>query len=500
MEKILLLFLLCVSINAQTNYTDDFATQPFNDNPAAFTTGTTSVGLSYVSTNCIYGFAYDNTYKDVNIVNEIGDAASFSISARDGKSFYFNSIYITNTCGPIVISGSGYQPFTINVGNTSGSTFSPSGGPKLVTSVTFVSVAPHDFSFNFDNVSTSLGYSLLSFNNGSGFTQNIIPNSLNQVLGRLQLSSNSSGAILTSASIKLNNPRTGLSNLKLWSSSDAVFSSSTDTQLGSTIPVDPGVGNSISFSFLSPVSTSTTYYFLTGDVSASSTGTVQGVIVQNSSLTLTGGIIAGTISNEVLSDNATPLPVELVSFKGLTLDNQVILNWQTATEVNNYGFEVEKKAGITEYETENQPIWETVGFVKGNGNSNSQRSYSFIDKFDGSSKIKYRLKQIDNSGEFEYSHEIEVIIDVPKELLLEQNFPNPFNPTTKIRWQSPVDSRQILKVYDILGKEVMTLMDEYKDAGTYEIEFNANELNSGLYFYKITTGEYTETRKMVLLR
>jgi hypothetical protein len=191
-----------------------------------------------------------------------------------------------------------------------------------------------------------------------------------------------------------------------------------------------------------------------------------------------------------------PLPVELNSFGAEVKNNQVILNWVTETEVNNYGFEVERASASTSF----TPDWVKITFVNGNGNSNSPKEYKYTDKYPfGGSKYQYRLKQIDNDGQFEYSETIEVLM-IPTEIALFQNYPNPFNPSTKISWQSPVDSRQVLIVYDILGNEVITLVDEYKPAGSYEVNFDAVNLASGIYIYRLTVDNHTDTKKMVLLR
>jgi len=187
-----------------------------------------------------------------------------------------------------------------------------------------------------------------------------------------------------------------------------------------------------------------------------------------------------------------PLPVELTSFTAETNAFNVILNWQTATEVNNYGFDVERK--ITKGD------WSKIGFVEGHGNSNSSKSYKFTDnKPFGSSKFIYRLKQVDNDGTYEYSDEIEVEI-VPAEFAIYQNYPNPFNPTTKIRYQLPKESKVIIKIYDILGSEVVTLLNEKKEPGVYEVDFMASHLPSGTYIYRIIAGKFVETKKMILLK
>ncbi|MBP9121185.1 MAG: T9SS type A sorting domain-containing protein [Ignavibacterium sp.] len=193
------------------------------------------------------------------------------------------------------------------------------------------------------------------------------------------------------------------------------------------------------------------------------------------------------------------LPVELNSFTVKAKNGQVILNWRTETEVNNYGFEVERCALSAECQ-----VWEKIGFINGNGNSNSVKEYSFTDKNPkGGSKYQYRLKQIDNDGHFEYSEIVEVEV-VPVKFELSQNYPNPFNPSTKISWQCPVDSRQVLIVYDMLGNEIITLVDEYKPAGNYEVDFQSSvdsqQLASGIYIYKLSAENFTETKKMVLLR
>jgi len=199
-----------------------------------------------------------------------------------------------------------------------------------------------------------------------------------------------------------------------------------------------------------------------------------------------------TVITTLLGSNNAPLPVELNSFTAKTDDFNVILNWETATEINNYGFDVERK--ITNGD------WSKIGYVEGAGNSSSPKSYKFTDnKPIGGSKFIYRLKQIDNDGTYEYSDEIEVEI-IPTEFALYQNYPNPFNPNTTIRYQLPQESKVIIKIYDILGSEVITLLNEKKEPGVYEVEFNASHLSSGTYIYRIVADGFVETKKMVLLK
>ena len=230
-------------------------------------------------------------------------------------------------------------------------------------------------------------------------------------------------------------------------------------------------------------------------------------------------VCAGTITvNGTFSGNGTfctnPLPVELVSFNATLEGNNVELTWKTETEVNNFGFEIERGQSLN---VKSQTTWEKIGFVEGSGNSNSPKEYSFIDrKLHGGSKFQYRLKQLDNDGQFEYSDIIELEI-VPNKYDLLQNYPNPFNPGTVISWQLPVSSHVSLKVYDILGNEVAILVDENKEAGYYETKFSAIGgsasggdgsalLASGMYIYRLTAGNpangtgYISTKKMLMIK
>lgn len=187
-----------------------------------------------------------------------------------------------------------------------------------------------------------------------------------------------------------------------------------------------------------------------------------------------------------------PLPVELSSFTVNILGNYIQLLWSTETEKNNYGFEVQRKIENSD--------WIAIGFINGYGNSNSPKEYSFKDnRLIGGSKFQYRLKQIDNDGQFEYSDVVEAEL-VPTEFALYQNYPNPFNPSTTIRYQLPKESKVVIKIYNVLGSEVMELLNEQKEAGIYEVEFNAETLSSGTYVYKIASDNFVQTKKMILLK
>ena len=192
-----------------------------------------------------------------------------------------------------------------------------------------------------------------------------------------------------------------------------------------------------------------------------------------------------------------PLPVELTSFTGTSQKNGILLNWTTATEVNNYGFEIERASSST---TPRQDDWEKIGFVEGHGNSNSPKEYSYIDSDKLSGTVKYRLKQIDTDGGFEYSDVVEVEVALPQEYKLEQNYPNPFNPSTTISFSIPAASRVKLTLFDALGSEVTQITNKDFSAGNHSINFNAAKLTSGIYFYRIEAGSFVQSKKMILLK
>lgn len=190
------------------------------------------------------------------------------------------------------------------------------------------------------------------------------------------------------------------------------------------------------------------------------------------------------------------IPVELISFEALANGLDVELNWSTATEKNNYGFEIQRKYGED---------FITVGFVKGSGHSTSVKKYSFSDKQLNEGSYTYRLKQIDFSGAYHYSKEVEVLIAGPKVYFIEQNFPNPFNPETMIRFNLATSSIVTLKVYNNLGEEIKTLFSGKMNAGKNEIAFDGTGLSSGIYLYKIEAiGDdgsiFTSAKKMNLMK
>jgi hypothetical protein len=197
----------------------------------------------------------------------------------------------------------------------------------------------------------------------------------------------------------------------------------------------------------------------------------------------------------------TAVPVELTTFTAEASGEKVNLRWETATELNNQGFEVERK---NLEDRSQKPEWEKIGFVKGKGTSSEVMSYSFADNSPVTGRSYYRLKQVDYDGSYRYYGPISVEYQGIIDYELSQNYPNPFNPTTVINYSIPQDGEVSIKIYNILGVEVAELVNENKKAGKHTIEFSAEKyegkLGSGVYFYTLKSGSYTQTRKMILLR
>ncbi len=194
-----------------------------------------------------------------------------------------------------------------------------------------------------------------------------------------------------------------------------------------------------------------------------------------------------------------PLPVELTAFTASARNGKVELAWATATEINNYGFEVEKAIhsgsnGLMD--------WEKIAFVEGHGTTNAPQNYSFTDAAARVGKYSYRLKQIDRDGKFEYNQAVEVTLGItPNTVWLDNNYPNPFNPSTKISFVLGTTGNASLKVFDLLGKEVVTLADGVFNSGELQsFTFDASKYSSGIYYYQLKSGAQTEMKKMLLLK
>ncbi len=190
-----------------------------------------------------------------------------------------------------------------------------------------------------------------------------------------------------------------------------------------------------------------------------------------------------------------PLPVELISLSAIQNINNILLSWTTASELNNYGFEIERAF--------NSNDWRTIGFVNGTSTTSGLTRYSYVDENIQSKNgtIYYRLKQIDYNGDFKYYPAIKVNFEnLEISFKLCQNYPNPFNPTTTISFGLPSKQSTTLKVYDLSGKEVAILINDELESGNYDINFDAKNLSSGVYFYTLQAGNFSQNMKMQLIK
>ncbi len=186
------------------------------------------------------------------------------------------------------------------------------------------------------------------------------------------------------------------------------------------------------------------------------------------------------------------VPVELASFIATVKNNGVSLNWITATELNNAGFEVQRKQENTN--------WNKIAFIDGHGTTTSPNIYSYYDGNLSSGKYSYRLKQINYDGSYEYSKVVEASIGLPAKVGLSQNYPNPFNPSTVITYSLPESGHTTLIVFNALGQEVSTLVNGFVEAGKHNVEFKASGFSSGIYYYRLDSNDLTLMKKMMLLK
>jgi hypothetical protein len=192
------------------------------------------------------------------------------------------------------------------------------------------------------------------------------------------------------------------------------------------------------------------------------------------------------------------VPVELTSFTGAFVGNNVELKWSTATELNNRGFEIQRSI--------NGSAFATVAFVEGRGTTTETQQYSFTDRnVESRVNYAYRLKQIDFNGAYEFSQVVNIGFTLPLEFVLEQNYPNPFNPSTSIAYAVPVKSNVTLEVYNLIGQKIVTLVEGQVEAGKHTAQFNASSMSSGIYLFKLTAvgengSQFSSSKKMTLLK
>ncbi|MBN8704249.1 MAG: fibronectin type III domain-containing protein [Bacteroidetes bacterium] len=203
------------------------------------------------------------------------------------------------------------------------------------------------------------------------------------------------------------------------------------------------------------------------------------------------------------------VPVELSSFTGSISSDQILLKWSTASEKNNAGWEIQRQEDRSQKSEDRiNAEWETLGFVAGKGTTTEAQSYEFSSLVPSrssgtgspSSPAVYRLKQMDLDGTVSYSQVLTLSTSTPSDFKLIGNYPNPFNPATKISYQLPVSSEVNLQVYDVTGRIISTLVNGKKEAGVHEVSFDATGLSSGLYFYRISAGSFSAVKPMMLVK
>jgi len=203
---------------------------------------------------------------------------------------------------------------------------------------------------------------------------------------------------------------------------------------------------------------------------------------------------ATDLSIQLNGDNA--IPVELTSFTAAADFGVVELQWITATETNNQGFEVQRSSGGE---------FETIAFVNGYGTTTQTQVYTYTDRSVNVGSYSYRLKQLDFDGTFEYSSVVEIEVPAPTVFALDQNYPNPFNPSTMISFRLAVDSKVSMTVFNVLGQEVASLFNGNLVAGSHQVNFDAASLNSGVYMYRIEASgidgtNFVDVKKMILTK
>jgi hypothetical protein len=237
---------------------------------------------------------------------------------------------------------------------------------------------------------------------------------------------------------------------------------------------------------------------------------LKGMFINNS--TDTAGIVSQALNYNLLCDytglialepndtihfminpfDESMLSVKMESLSANQNHNNVIISWSTSSEINNLGFDIERKV--------NNSVYIKIGFIQGKGTTTVKQSYSFTDNNLASGSYTYRIKQIDVNGSVHYLKEINVEVGMPSIFSLEQNYPNPFNPATTIKYQLPKAGFVTLKIYDILGREVAILVKENQNVGRYSVDFNASKLSSGVYIYELRTRDFNSCKKMILTK
>jgi hypothetical protein len=332
----------------------------------------------------------------------------------------------------------------------------------------------------------SLMVSIISAHTGDYFFHLGLANTTSTFMGRVfvKLAANNNLAFGLS--------KTATSTTILPVYSDSIYTTGTTYLLVLKYQFNAGANDDTVSLFINPVVSPTepTPQLVHGTSASNDPANIGGVYIRQGSASLAANLILDGI--RLGTAWAAIIPVELTSFTSTADGNNVFLNWSTATELNNLGFEVQRKFQDNEFAT--------IGFVSGHGTTTEPKNYSFVDRSLSAGNYAYRLKQVDYNGAFAYSDEINVDVTGPFNFELAQNYPNPFNPSTKIEFRIADPGFVSLKVFDILGNEIATLVNDHKPAGGYEVEWNAAGFPSGVYFYRLDAGLYSEVKRMILIR
>ena len=330
------------------------------------------------------------------------------------------------------------------------------------------------------------------FTDGSSYSPaQLEKSSTNQPFARFSLNADVTGASMTDIFIRLDGTREGFSNIKLWSSADNSFDAGSDSQVGETQNTDPGAGAEIKWTGISEsIGTSITYYFLTADLDLAATGTIQGIVVDESKITVTGGVINNTISEAALSSSDVPCPITLASFSAEALHGKVELSWTTESENENSHFILYRNG-------------DKIARIPGHGTSSETHDYAYTDVLVKAGVYEYVLADVSFSGIENMQAPVNVEIesdDIELSFILNKAYPNPFNPRTAISYQLSAISNIDLSIYSTSGEKVVTLFSGEQAAGQHQILWNAAGNPSGIYILKMLVGDVMQSQKMVLIK
>ena len=326
----------------------------------------------------------------------------------------------------------------------------------------------------------------VSFTNGGAFTAPAATaGTSNNAIGRFLLDPGAGGSNVTAATVQFTGTPTGITAVKLWSSTDATFNSASDAQLSSKT-----YASSVTFDgFTSAMDINGTYYFVTADLGSGTNGTVAASIANAAAFTISSGSVITSISGAALSGASVPLPIQLLSFTAQSKPEGVLLQWTTAKEESFAGFEPERSVdGST---------WKKMIFIAAKAdNTSATTAYAYTDNTTITGHVYYRLKMVDADGVFKYSKQLTVVKNAQHASL--QNYPNPFSRLTNINFQLPVSGWAILKVFNNAGIEVKTVMNKIMEAGNYTVSFDGASLPAGVYHYTLRYGKEKISGTMLL--